>query len=369
MSWSRFCRVPLGGSVPDHSTLKKIAKRCGPEAIEGLNEALLEKAANNKVLKTDRVRADTTVVPGDVGYPTDSGLLARGVIRLVALVAALHVLGLATRTKMRDRSRSMRRRAHDIGAWLRRRTDMAKEEVDGHHRRDGRHRRGVPWRGTTGGGQRPAGPAPGRRRASGKAHATLAELEVLIERLERVVAQTRLRVDGEMPEAATPSGVACTTPTPGPSKKGRIGKPVEFGYLAQVVDNDDGIVRRPQRPCGQPGRRAAAGPGDREGQEALVGRAPRAVTADRGYGEAEVDSDLTALGVKLRGHRPQRTPERRPPGGRTSPPVPQARSNGVPAPKAGSRPSNATADGTAASWTASAAPKPGAATGSSPTTP
>ena len=33
-SWSRFCRVPFGGSVPDHSTLKKIAKRCGPEAVE-----------------------------------------------------------------------------------------------------------------------------------------------------------------------------------------------------------------------------------------------------------------------------------------------------------------------------------------------
>ena len=30
VSWSRFCRVPFGGSVPDHSTLKKIAKRCGP---------------------------------------------------------------------------------------------------------------------------------------------------------------------------------------------------------------------------------------------------------------------------------------------------------------------------------------------------
>jgi transposase, IS5 family len=29
VSWSRFCRIPLGGSVPDHSTLKKIARRCG----------------------------------------------------------------------------------------------------------------------------------------------------------------------------------------------------------------------------------------------------------------------------------------------------------------------------------------------------
>ena len=81
------------------------------------------------MLKTNRLRADTTVVPGDVGYPTDSGLLARGVVRLTALVATLHVLGLATRTKLRDRSRSMRRRAHDIGAWLRRRGDLAKEET------------------------------------------------------------------------------------------------------------------------------------------------------------------------------------------------------------------------------------------------
>jgi IS5 family transposase len=28
------------------------------------------------------------------------------------------------------------------------------------------------------------------------------------------------------------------------------------------------------------------------------GRAPRAVTADRGYGEAKVDADLVALGVR-----------------------------------------------------------------------
>jgi hypothetical protein len=39
----------------------------------------LIKAAAGKLLRTDKVRADTTVVEGDVGYPTDSGLLAQGV--------------------------------------------------------------------------------------------------------------------------------------------------------------------------------------------------------------------------------------------------------------------------------------------------
>ena len=61
ISWQRFCHVPPFSHVPDHSTLKKTAKGCGKEAVEQLNEALLEKAANNKVLKTGRLRADATV--------------------------------------------------------------------------------------------------------------------------------------------------------------------------------------------------------------------------------------------------------------------------------------------------------------------
>jgi len=45
------------------------------------------------------------------------------------LVAALTALGLATRTRFVDRTRAVRRRAHDIGCWLRRRNDDARVEV------------------------------------------------------------------------------------------------------------------------------------------------------------------------------------------------------------------------------------------------
>ncbi len=296
VSWSRFCRIPLGGFVPHHSTLKKIAKRCGPKAIEELNEALLNKAANKKVLKTDRVRADTTCVPGDVGYPTDSGLMARGVIRLVALVTVLHGLGLATRTKMRDRGRSMRRRAHNIGAWLRRRTDQSKDEVKAitaemaviteaslaEARQVARNaRRGLCRAGTE---------------ASGKARSAMAELDTLIERLERIVDQTRLRLAGETPEGARRL-VSLHDPDARPIKKGRIGKPVEFGYLGQIVDNVDGIVLDHSVHVGNPPDGPLLKPAI-ERIKKLVGRAPRAVTADRGYGEAKVQKDLEQLGVK-----------------------------------------------------------------------
>ena len=297
VSWCRFCRVPLGGSVPHHSTLKKIAKRCGPGAVEGLNKVLLEKAHDSKVLRTNCLRADSTVVPGNVGYPTDSGLMARGVARLVALVATLHLLGLATRTTMRDRSRSMRRRAHDIGAWLRRRTDIAKEEAKSVNAEmasiaeaslaEARHVAANAKRAL-----RSAGAG-----ASRTARAKVAELELLIGRLDQVVAQTRARLDGDMPEGATRL-VSLHDPDARPIKKGRIGKPVEFGYLAQVIDNEDGVVVDHSVHVGNPADGPLLAPAIARVKK-LVGRAPRTVTADRGYGGAKVDADLAELGVKF----------------------------------------------------------------------
>jgi transposase, IS5 family len=128
-AWRRFCRIGLTDPVPHPSTLMKITTRCGAKVVEQLNEALLTKAGAAKVVKLDKVRADTTVVEANVAYPSDAGLLGKGVARLTKLVAKLQEAGYAPRTSFRDRTRSVRRRAHAIGAWLRRRSDDAKDEV------------------------------------------------------------------------------------------------------------------------------------------------------------------------------------------------------------------------------------------------
>ena len=104
ISWQRFCRIPLGVAVPHPTTLMKITTRCGTSAIDALNEALLAKAAQANVLKTNKLRADTTVVPANVAYPTDSGLLAKGVAKMAKSIKSLRDNGLATRTKTRDRT-------------------------------------------------------------------------------------------------------------------------------------------------------------------------------------------------------------------------------------------------------------------------
>ena len=64
ISWRRFCRIPLDGRVPRARTLMKLTSRCGEEAVAGLNEALWAKAAQAKLLRTARVRADTDVGSG-----------------------------------------------------------------------------------------------------------------------------------------------------------------------------------------------------------------------------------------------------------------------------------------------------------------
>jgi len=116
ITWRRFCRIPLDGRVPHPTTLMKLTSRCGTAAVDGLDEALLAKAAGAKLLRTSRLRADTTVVPANVCYPTDSGLLAKAVRRIAVTGRRIQAAGGGRRTRVRDRSRSVGKRAHAIAA-------------------------------------------------------------------------------------------------------------------------------------------------------------------------------------------------------------------------------------------------------------
>jgi IS5 family transposase len=128
ISWRRFCRIPIDGKVPHPATLMKLTSRCGGDAVAGLNEALWAKAAGAKLLRTARVRADTTVISANVAYPTDSGLLAKAVVKLVRTVRRVQAAGGATGTKVTDRRRAAARRVRQIAAKLRTRGKLAREE-------------------------------------------------------------------------------------------------------------------------------------------------------------------------------------------------------------------------------------------------
>jgi IS5 family transposase len=117
-----------------------------------------------------------------------------------------------------------------------------------------------------------------------------------VERVRRVAAQTHPRLAGQTPDGATRL-VSLHDGDARPIAKGRLGKPVEFGYKAQLVDNEDGVIVDHNVEAGNPPDAPMLAPAV-ERVKARTGRAPRAVTADRGYGEAAVEEALRTTSVR-----------------------------------------------------------------------
>ena len=300
ISWQRFCRIPFGTRVPHPTTLMKITTRCGDDAVTGLNEALLAKAVAAKLLRTDKVRADTTVVEAAVAYPTDSGLLAKAIGSMARTVVRIKAAGGATRTRSRDRRRSAGRRARSIAAKLKLRGEQQRDAAQAAVRRITGELAAITEAAmgeataVIRNARRALRSAKGHRK--GQLHRAINRLDNLVGHAERVVAQTRSRLAGVMPESAS-RVVSLHDVDARPIRKGRLGKPVEFGYKAQIVDNSDGVILDHNVEVGNPADAPQLVPAI-ERITVRTGHAPRAVTADRGYGQASVEHDLHELGVR-----------------------------------------------------------------------
>lgn len=59
---------------------------------------------------------------------------------------------------------------------------------------------------------------------------------MLAARTRQLIARARIRIDGDVPPGATRL-VSLHEPDARPIAKGRLGKPVEFGYKAEVADS------------------------------------------------------------------------------------------------------------------------------------
>jgi IS5 family transposase len=300
IGWRLFCRIGIDGRVPHPSTLMKITTRCGSEVIDQLNEALLAKAAEAKLLRVARVRADTTVVAANVQRPTDSGLLAKAIGVMNRQIGRIKTAGAASRTPWRDRTRAAGRRARQINSRLRLRQAQNREQnqvavlritgeladLAAQAARDA-----VP---VLRNARRALAKATGRR--AGQLRRAVNELATTLQRTATVVTQTRSRLAGVMPDSAT-RVVSLHDPDARPIRRGRLGHPTEFGYKAQVIDNDDGVIVDHTIELGNPPDAPQLAPAITRITR-RAGQSPRAVTADRGYGEARVDTALHDLGVR-----------------------------------------------------------------------
>ena len=226
----RFCRLGLVERVPDESTVRKLTRRLGAEVVHQLTRELIGKARREKRFRPRAARIDSTVVEADVRYPTDSGLASDGVRALAREGRKLAAMVKVKRTAVRDRSRAVGRRVRGITRSIRRRSGEAKAEVLKLTEQTGKLlARSVKE------ARRLA--AEARRRARGrgaqrKLKAARA-LEQLADRCERVTEQIHKRIKGEK---ITDRLISLWDPDARPIRKGKLGKPNEFGYVDQLCE-------------------------------------------------------------------------------------------------------------------------------------
>ena len=129
IKWRKFCQIPLDKKVPDSTTLIKLTQKYGPEMIETINEKLLNQLKVKKILKCKKLRMDSTVVESNIHYPTDAGLLSDSVKKITTIIKEIKEQGVATQTKFRERTRTVRKTILKLCKNLRKKATSKKESI------------------------------------------------------------------------------------------------------------------------------------------------------------------------------------------------------------------------------------------------
>ena len=226
----RFCRISLSERVPDESTVRKLTRRVGSETVNELTRMLIVEATRSRRFRARAVRIDSTVIDADVKYPTDAGLAAHGVSLLAREGRKLARLVGEQRVRVRDRSRAMGVKLRAVTRTIRRRSGEAKREVLALTEQTGE----LLARSVTEARKLAAAARRHARGRGAKVKLTAAgRLEELADRCEKVSQQITQRVAGESIKDRI---VSLSDPDARPIRKGKLGKPNEFGYVAQIAE-------------------------------------------------------------------------------------------------------------------------------------
>jgi IS5 family transposase len=298
--WRQFCHFGVADALPHPSTLTYWRRRLGPEGMLAINRAVTARLRADKVVRGRRFRMDSTVTEADIHHPTDAGLLADAIRRVTRRARRLRASMTAASVPIRDRARSVKHRILEIGKVLKRRTGEAVAEV----------RRITEELARIGAVQ---GRAVAQLVDVAKAQIAVldqaaahrvAQVEEALQDLQTVIRQSRAATAGErIPDRM----VSVADPDARPIKKGKLGKPVQFGYKVQIMEAENGFVTDYSVSTGNPPDADALGPAlDRH--RAQFGRDPDIVATDRGYDSARNqtdchDRDIGTVAIPKRGKK------------------------------------------------------------------
>jgi IS5 family transposase len=285
-TWRRFCRIGIDGRVPDPSTLMKLTKRLGPGLLDELNAELLSLAVERRVLRSRRLRVDTTIIEADVRSPTDSGLCAHAVSRLTSLARRIKATGAARTARVRDRRRSVGKRVRAISALrvrgrdARDAIDRLTAEIHRRARQTAREARTVVKR--------------ARRSRRAGARVLAGRLERELQAVEQILAQTELRLQGQ--RTIPDRRISLVDADARPIRMGSPRRPTQFGYKARVADTAEGFVILDVPQAGNPNDAGLLSGAIAQAKDA--GMRIDSVLADRGFGTSLGDQALHEHNVK-----------------------------------------------------------------------
>jgi IS5 family transposase len=300
----RFCLIAIDQRVPEESTVRKLARRLGAEVVQEITRVVIAKAQRETRFRARAARIDSTVVEADIRYPSDAMLALQGVRVLAREGKKLTGMIKRKTTRVTDRSRSVGRTVRAISKTLARRTGEARAQVIKLNEQAGRLiARSVREAQRL---ARQIRTAARGRGAQVKLRAAI-KLEQLIARCQRVTEQIDRRARGLK---ITDRLVSLADPDARPIRKGKLGKPTEFGYVAQICEVTEN-TRKGARGFILPAGHAPGNPAEnrllpqtaRELEQARI--RPREIVCDGGF-QAGATKDafpgLTEEQIQLSGH-------------------------------------------------------------------
>jgi transposase, IS5 family len=291
-----FTRVG-GAKTPDAKTMGRWGVALGPAVVRQIHERIVQIAREHRVATGRRMRVDTTVVETNIHYPTDSSLLGDGVRVLTRTMKKVAAIAGAAGAKLRDRSRSVKLRVLEIARAARGKGQPHRQRLAQAYQRllaaTGR---------VVGQAKRFAKEIDDgvKRAAKGSRQAVLdglrRELDSMVPLVQQVMRQTKARVFADDTHAEGKI-VSLFEPSTEVIRKGKAGKPTEFGKMVKLQEAENQIVIAyevyDQRPSDQDILIAAI-----ETHQARLGRTPHLVAADAGFYSGKNEAAAKAKGIK-----------------------------------------------------------------------
>ena len=306
-----FSRVGAG-KMPDAKTMGRWGLAVGPQVLRQIHDRLVKIAQDNGVVAGGRMRVDTTVVESNIHHPTDSTLLGDGVRVLIRTMKKITDIVGAVGTKLRDRSRSVKLRLFEIARIARAKGPLNRDRLQQRYRR---------LLDTT---SRVVGQAKcfSKEISEGVKKSTDILQQIALERLReeldrmlplvrRVMRQTRARIfhgDTHVEDKV----LSVFEPSAEVIRKGKAGKPNEFGKLVKLQEAENQIIVDYEVYTRRPDDADLLIPAIATHQ-AKLGRAPRLVAADAAFYSGKNEAAAKAMGVKrvCIPNRSSKSPERK----------------------------------------------------------